>query len=281
MGVIEPDGSAAFASFVRGRRVAVAGPARTRIARHDGPLIDSFDLVVRFNELLLHLGTEAAPAADFGRRADVVYANQVVLRTRGLADRHARRAFIASIRALNVRYVVCTNNSMSFGADGVAAPHCPPADRRVLTDLARMLDDEGTGARVRVLSVVSNLAHRWLGGQWGRTGFLAVLDLLLADAARTYVTGMTLYHDGGHVLSDERSVLHPLKNRDGSWAQSPSGEGHDSYRERDITRCLARFYRRTLSVDEDLLKILGYTTGPEPWPAESHTSSASSTAERS
>ena len=78
---------------------------------------------------------------------------------------------------------------------------------------------------------------------------------------------------------DYLAVMHPLRNRDGSPAQSADGIGHNSYLERDIMRVLARAYRSRLSVDEDPPKILGYTTGPELWPAESPPSSVSSTTE--
>lgn len=106
-------------------------------------------------------------------------------------------------------------------------------------------------------------------------------DVLTLEPAQVYVTGVTLYHDGGHMLADAQQTLHRLKNRDGTWACSLSGDGHDSYLERDIMRWLARAFRTTVRVDGDLLKILGYTTAPNPWPAESHTSSASNTTERS
>jgi hypothetical protein len=148
-------------------------------------------------------------------------------------------------------------------------------------EIAALLAREGLETRCRVPYTPSEILHRWLGGNWARTGFIGVFDLLTMPVARLYLTGLTFYHQGGHIAESPANVLHPLKNRDGSWAQTADGVGHNSYLECDIMRALARSFRARLGVDEDLLRVLGYTTGSELWPAESHTSSASSTTELS
>lgn len=281
MRLVATDADGEFARLVTGRRVAVVGPARTLVGKEQGPLIDSFDLVVRFNEAFEYLEREGALARDFGTRADIIYANQVLLRRRALETAERRRRFVAACDRLQVKTIVCANNSLSFDRDGQATAGCPVFDRGVPEEIAMLLCRAGLPTRCRVPFAPGEILHRWLGGNWARTGFIGVFDLLTLPVARLYLSGLTFYHQGGHITESPANVLHPMKNRDGSWAQAADGVGHNSYLERDIMQVLARSFRERLSVDEDLLKVLGYTTASELWPAESHTSSASSTTELS
>lgn len=277
MSLVAVDSGLDFARLVQQRRVAAVGPARTLQGKRQGPLIDSFDLVARFNEAIDVIGPGAAWATDYGTRTDILYANQTVLRHYLGGRAKTRRAFFDRCRQLDVRYIVCTNNSGSYTPNGEPMPGCPPADAHVCRDLAASLADEGLTTRCRVASAVPALLRQWMDGQVPRTGFIGVVDLMLLEVARIYVTGMTLYHEGGHILAGETEVLHPQKNRNGTWAHDAAGVGHDSYLECEIMRVLARAFRTRVGVDEDLLKILGYTTAPDLCPAESHMSSASST----
>ena len=277
--MIRGDADREFIDMIAGRRIAVVGPARTLVERRQGPLIDSFDFVVRFNEAFEYLQSDGPLARDFGTRAEIIYANQALLRRRALETGERRRRFVQACERLGVRAIVCANNSLSYAANGCPTPTCPPIDRRVPEQLAALLDRAGLPTVVRVVSTPAEVLHRWLEGNWARTGFIGLFDILTLPVARVYLTGVTFYHDGGHIAADASAVMHPLRNRDGSPAQSADGVGHNSYLERDIMRVLARAFRSRLTVDEDLLKVLGYTTGPELWPAESPPSSVSSTTE--
>ena len=143
---------------------------------------------------------------------------------------------------------------------GAPGPGCPLGDRRVMTDVERILATAGLRTRTRVVHAASRVLHRWLDGHWARTGFVALFDLLTFDPRGVHATGMTFYHGGGHMFAPGTGELHPLKNRDGSWAISPSGQGHDSYLERDAMRWLVRGFPRRLTGDDALMKLLGYTT---------------------
>lgn len=260
---VRPDGDPAYASFLQGRSIVAVGPAATLIGRKLGTFIDSFDIVVRFNEAFDLVSADSALAGDIGTRTDVLYCNQVVLR-KHIAELgpKGRAGFTRRCERLGVRYVNCTNNSLSFTPSGDPAASCPAADRRVLADVSGILAAAGLPTEVRVVSAASRVLHSWLAGHWGRTGYIALFDLLMFEPSRLHATGMTLYHGGGHLLAPGAD-LHPLKNRDGSWAVSPSGEGHDSYLERETMRWLVRCFRRTLTVDGDLSALLGYTTGSD------------------
>jgi hypothetical protein len=50
--------------------------------------------------------------------------------------------------------------------------------------------------------------------------------------------------------------LHPLKNRDGTWASSTSTLGHNAYLEVALMRLLARCFRQQLTLDEHLRRLV-------------------------
>jgi hypothetical protein len=246
MGDIDPG----FAALVSGRTVAVAGPARTLVGAGLGPRIDAHDVVVRFNDTF-DLPSQPALRGDIGSRTDVLYANQVIL----------RRELDSGATWDGVSYVVCTNNSLSFAADGRPERTCDPQDRRVLANLDAALARRGSGTRWRVVRAASEMLSQQLRGNWPRTGLVGIADLLSFSVRRLFVAGMTFYHGGGHLLTPASHELHPRKNRDGTWAQSPSGVGHDSYLEVEVMRRLVEQHRDILEFDAPLAALLD---GPKP-----------------
>jgi hypothetical protein len=212
-----------YARLVGGKTVAVVGFARTMLGQGRGPYIDGHDLVVRFNDAFV-LPRTPELAADIGTRTDILYCNQVIL----------RRARAAGFDGAGLEYVVCTNNSLSFTVDA----------------------DTPSATRFRVVHAASEMLSRWLQGNWARTGLVGILDLLSFDVRRLFITGMTFYHGGGHLLMPESQEMHPRKNRDGTWAQSSSGQGHDSYLELDVMRRLAQEFSGVLETDEALSERL-------------------------
>ena len=239
------DTDPAFSRLVSGKTVAVVGPARTLVGKKRGQHIDSHDLVVRFNDAG-DLPTRPELVPDIGSRTDILYCNQVIL----------RHALAGGASWDGLAYVVCTNNSLSFTADGRPEPMCDRQDRDVMTRLAAALAGQGSTTRWRVVRAASEELSRQLHGHWPRTGLVGIADLLSFGVGRLCVAGMTFYHGGGHLLMPAAHELHPLKNRDGTWARSPSGVGHDSYRELEVMRAFVRTYGGVLEVDETLAALL-------------------------
>jgi len=248
--------AAAYGDFVRNRRIAVVGPARTLLDRRLGASIDDHDLIVRFNDAFDLFPIPPKLAEDIGARTDVLYCNQVVLRKILERDRADRERLLAHLH--DIRYIACTNNSLSFTGDGEPTPQCGSEDAHVIDSVDAWLREGGARTRLRVVSAASAILARWLDGNWARTGLVGVFDLLTFDPASVFVCGMTFYHGGGHLLAAPSAEMHPLRNRDGSLAQSASGRGHDSYRELDIARVLARVFRQTLTVDSDLAALIDH-----------------------
>jgi hypothetical protein len=225
------DNDPAYSQLVSGKTVAVVGPARTLVGTGHGLRIDAHDLVVRFNDTF-DLPSRPGLAADIGSRTDILYANQVIL----------KRALASGFDGTGVQYVVCTNNSLRFE---VEAP-----------DVAAALARQGSAIRWRVVHAASERLSRWLQGNWARTGLVGIVDLLSFDVRRLFITGMTFYHGGGHLLMAESHEMHPRKNRDGTWAQSASGVGHDSYLELEVMKRLAEEHKSVLELDDTLAALL-------------------------
>jgi hypothetical protein len=258
---IDDDQASEFASLVSGKRVAVVGPAMTLIGTNSGSRIDAHDVVVRFNEVIAHLPVSPEHAADVGTRCDVVYSNQVELR-RLTALRHSdQQARLAASAQAGLRYIVCANNSLSYGADGRPMPSCPRPDRDVPRRAADTLVRVATGTRLRMVHRASVEAMARLGGCYGRSGFIAILDLLGCGVSELLVTGVTFYHGGGHLYAQGAVPLEPRGNAEGGSTLDGSGRGHDSVRELAVFRSIVSAHPSIVRVDESLSKLLHY--GPD------------------
>ncbi len=245
----------AFSEIVQKKRLTIVGPARTLIGSNKGKWIDSHDVVIRFNDAFEYFADPQRFSVDIGSRTDVLYCNQVILRKNILESGTARNRFARFARETNLKCVVCTNNSLSYSVNGDPAPGCEARDREVLKHFSRFLAEEAPGTTFRVVMTASSLLIKWLNGNWGRTGFIALVDLLGFQPLHLNVTGMTFYHGGGHI-STNGPELHPLRNRDGSSSISPDGFGHNSFLELDALRKLVAVYDPLIGIDETLRSLI-------------------------
>ncbi|HYP28310.1 MAG TPA: glycosyltransferase family 29 protein, partial [Blastocatellia bacterium] len=198
-----------YAESLRGKRVAVVGPAETMIGTGQGGLIDSYDLVVRFNTVIEYLPFSPELSRDIGSRTDILYSNNEVL-IEGLVGQKliSHEKWPEVCERTGIKFVVATNNDFTY-----APFSAPPRWYVEYLKLDRFLDELGGETGFRMLFAVTDTVRRLLKGYVGRTGFIAIFDLLLYDISELYVTGMTFYHKGGHLfLKDRAPELHPMKN---------------------------------------------------------------------
>jgi hypothetical protein len=250
--LLQPDYDADYHRLLKGKRVAIVGPAETLIGTGQGDLIDSYDLIVRFNTVIRYLPFPDELARDIGTRTDLLYANTEVVLD-GIVDQRdvSHTGFAALCDQLALKYIVSTNNDFTY-KDSRQARQCH-ADGETAK---RFLRDQKIKTAFRMLFATSNLARKWLSGYIARTGFLAIVDLLAYNVSQLYITGMTFYHQGGHLfLADRASELHPLKNHRGELPKD-GNLGHNSYFELELMRILADAFGEKLQLDERLQQLM-------------------------
>lgn len=242
-----------FGRLLKGKDVVIVGPAETLRGEGQGEIIDAYDLVVRFNTAIHYMPFSNELARDIGTRTDILYCNnEVIIKQILLQEGISHEKFRRVCEAAGIKYLVGTNNGFTFPAADEPAPHC--WSEYLAFNL--FLRQQGLGMGFRMLYSTSARARTLLGGYTGRTGFLAVLDLLSYDIDRLSITGMTFYHSGGHLFfEDYASRLHPMKDHQGQ--ESPqSVKGHNSYLELELMRKLARLYESKLQFDVYLQTLL-------------------------
>lgn len=249
--LLKPDFDADFHQLLKGKTVVVVGPAETMIGTRQGELIDSYDLIVRFNTVIEYLPFTDELALDIGARTDIIYCNNEVL-IDGIAGQKElpSERFTEICEKLAIRYIVCTNNA--YGAD-------PSQKDEFLAEsetFKRFLQAQGIKTGFRMLFAASLLSRKLLSGHVGRTGFIALLNLLASDAKQVSVTGMTFYHKGGHLfISNRADELHPLKNHLGEMPKDNT-PGHNSYLELRAMKELSNFFEKRLKLDDHLQRLL-------------------------
>lgn len=255
---LDPD----FGGMLSGKNVVIVGPAETLRGKGQGKAIDAHDLVVRFNTAIHYIPFTSELAYDIGTRTDILYCNnEVIIKQILFQQGISHEQFRMACEAAGIKYLVSTNNGFSFPAADDAEPHC----RSEYLAFNLFLKQQGLGMGFRMLHSTSACARTLLGGYTGRTGFLAVLDILSYDIHKLAIKGMTFYHSGGHLFIKEHAgELHPMKDHRGQ--ESPeSVKGHNSYLELDLLRKLRRLYGPRLQPDEYLQNLLdesGATKGP-------------------
>jgi hypothetical protein len=231
----------------------VVGPAETLLGSGRGKMIDACDLVVRFNTAIQYMPFDAELAKDIGTRTDILYCNNEVLMERILGQTGlSHESFKEVCKAVGIKYLVSTNNDYTFPSTDAPEPVC----RSEYLAFERFLQQHGIEIGFRMLHSTSAVVRRYLGGYVGRTGFLAIVDLLSYGVRQLHIAGMTFYHKGGHLfLEDCAAELHPMRDHRGL---EPPGNsmGHNSYLELQIMKRFSLMYGAKLLVDEHLQTLL-------------------------
>lgn len=204
-----------FKNFLKGKKVVLVGPASSMKGRELGSFIDSFDVVVRTNNMMNSLLDNPELQKDFGTRTDVLYVN--VTYERDMLEDWRMEDWVES----GLKYVCRTMNS-DFSKYGLQVhwrntlrfPYPPPT--------------------------------LFLGTR-------AILDLLAIGVESLYVTGMDGYENVGDLVDGKNEEyvegylpLLELKRREQRIGKELSR--HDRYRDTRIILDLEQ-EREVLEID--------------------------------
>lgn len=160
-----------FEEFVKGKRIALVGPAATLRGQRMGDFIDGHDIVVRLNHAW---PLPQALAADIGRRIDVIYHNM------NFRDQKLKRKTILQMAEDGVKWMVSTH---------------PASEARFRHRLRKFQKLNRGALHFRALP-------GWLKARMQKrvkhpnAGIMAIEDLLRFPIQHLYVTGFSFYTTG-------------------------------------------------------------------------------------
>lgn len=161
-----------YSRFLKGKKVAIVGPARSIKGSGHGAFIDSCDVVVRVN---LGLNVQKELREDIGSRLDILYSamSRYYWETKVFSPKNLKKLK----KIYNVEWIVNT---------GI---------RRAT--ILRMLDDK-TKSKVKVgLKLVSKKNIGYLKDVLDgkpTAGIIAIYDLLQYDISELHIMGFTFYN---------------------------------------------------------------------------------------
>jgi hypothetical protein len=161
-----------FENFVSGKRIAVVGPAGSIFGSNQRDLIDSYDLVLRFNSAL---PISEGMKTDVGSRTDILC---------NCLEPHPTSGGTINPKLWNacgVKWVVCPYpRSLSYVANNVRGFIQKNGDLLKFTDTPlQFFKDIETQINTRP-----------------NTGILGIMYLLSFDISELYITGITFARDG-------------------------------------------------------------------------------------
>lgn len=167
-------------SFIKGKRIALVGPASYMEGSNYGKEIDSHDIVVRINR-----GIESIEAyqKDIGRRTDVFYSCLIErAQQTGVLDPEELK------NKYNIKYVVAPPDSNMKGLSSKTVFHSL-VDKNKVKKINKLIP----------VSIVSHEFHTKLAKNVDckpNTGFMAIYDLLRMNPEQLSIYGFSFYLDG-------------------------------------------------------------------------------------
>lgn len=182
-----------YKDYLSGKRVAIVGPSKSVMLQEDGELIDSYDVVVRLNNML---DISDEHKKYFGSRTDVVYAT--------LDDPPKQIA------------LQCAKAKVKFLSSSY------PADEWFFKQ--RMLKNITFLKNVKYFSTVTMPSQPYWKikkemNSRPNTGFCAIIDLLSSDLQELFIVGIDFYRNtmvspSGAYFDDYSCQWSGKKNKD-------------------------------------------------------------------
>lgn len=185
-----------LSSYLKGKRVAIVGPAPSVVGSKQAELINSYDVVVRLNKAL---PVPKELREDVGTRCDILY------NCMNPSEECGGIINISTLKKCKVKYLI--------GA-------YPPVDKvgntklRIKTDTITFYTKNRSNWKNFCYTDKGHFLKLWKHMRLPNTGTMAILDLLRFDIKELYITGITFFK-GGYIRTyrdyDEHGILTHLK----------------------------------------------------------------------
>ncbi|MEX0598013.1 MAG: glycosyltransferase family 29 protein, partial [Candidatus Paceibacterota bacterium] len=185
-----------LSNYLKGKRVAIVGPASSIIGSKQAALIDSYDVVVRLNKAL-PIPPDLSP--DVGSRTDILY------NCMNPTDECGGTISINVLNKAGIKFLV--------GA-------YPPVDSvgttklRIKTDTLMFYHKNRNYWNNFCYTDKTHFLTLWKSMRLPNTGTMAILDLLRFDIKELYITGITFFK-GGYIRTyrdyDEKGIIKHLQ----------------------------------------------------------------------
>jgi len=185
---IKPDEK--YNDYLRGKRVAIVGPSKHMLAYDAGSVIDEYDVVIRMkwvDILPLSEHCNGKYVKHIGSKTDVVYGN------RFLIVNNMMQEYLEYFKRSEIDHYRIPDNKVSnhFFSKELACG-------TTYTEYA--CGDFG----LQYQSITQTDGTRY----WPQTGTVAIMEAIASDAAEIFVSGITMYHGGGHIFQKNKNPTH-------------------------------------------------------------------------
>jgi hypothetical protein len=185
-----------LSSYLKGKRVAIIGPAPSVVGSEQAALIDSYDVVVRLNKAL---PIPKDLQKDVGTRTDILY------NCMNPSDDCGGVISVSNLTKCGVKFVV-----------GAYPPldHVGTTKLRIKTDNLSFYNRNKGNWKNFCYTDRTHFLSLWKLMRLPNTGTMAIFDLLRFDIKELYITGITFFK-GGYIRSyrdyDEKGIMKHLK----------------------------------------------------------------------
>ena len=217
-----------FTQFVKNKKVIIVGPDTSLKGRALGKYIDSYDIVIRHNTVFEYLPFKSSYSKDYGSRTDILYLSPSCIKNYAFKTQN-----ILKMRNNKIKYVVYQNGNRHHKY--LTGEYCFPKalayfkNRLPKIKVKTHYSHHSTLALTKLLSKSKPVVPR--------TGFISIVDMIVHQAKKVMIVGMSFYHGGGHAFRrDAKKQLDPLKDHQGK--DSP----HDSHLELVLVREIMEKY---------------------------------------
>jgi len=237
-----------YAKYIRGKRVAIIGPAKTVEGKSEGEKIDSYDIAIRFNTTMNYMPFSEKLISDIGKTTTALYLcpSSVFNLITKMSWLDARKTLLDA----GVKFIVYQNGNKHKKYDKGEYVY----DQYLQPYLAYM-----KLSKYKLRAYYSNssmdLLSDWLSKHANtplvaRTGFLSIFDSVLHGASEIMIRGMTFYHAGGHMFRPVAGELDPVKQH--QLLDCP----HDSIKEIELFKMIIELFDTKFDMDDNLKQLI-------------------------